>query len=110
VSDTPTSPYSPAALAHFRTLILAKGQEVANKLTDIMARKDVSLADLDLFSREPGETKEQRLRRFLNHLMATLRSLDKPTFGRCDGCGQPIPEAELREMPWADRCRRCPPT
>ncbi len=46
--------------------------------------------------------------------MATLRMveralqrLEEGTYGRCEGCGRPIPEARLRAVPWTARCLEC---
>lgn len=46
--------------------------------------------------------------------MATLRMveralerLEEGTYGRCERCGQPIPEARLRAVPWTARCLEC---
>jgi DnaK suppressor protein len=32
---------------------------------------------------------------------AALEKLDKGTYGRCERCGQPIPQERLRALPWA---------
>ena len=36
-----------------------------------------------------------------------LAKLDEGTYGICDACGQPIPEARLRAMPDAVLCLAC---
>lgn len=36
-----------------------------------------------------------------------LEKLDEGTYGRCDGCGAPIPHARLRAMPAGVRCVAC---
>src|SRR5687768_4707733 len=93
--------------AAWKQRILAKGRDVSDALTKILAGKDARLDDFQLTGGEPGERPEEKLRRFLDHLMKTMRRLDAPDFGACTGCGQPIPVAELDALPWADRCRGC---
>ena len=34
----------------------------------------------------------------------SLVKLDEGTYGRCDICGEPIPEGRLEIHPWATRC------
>lgn len=33
-----------------------------------------------------------------------IAKLDDGTYGRCDACGEPIPEARLEALPWASLC------
>jgi DnaK suppressor protein len=33
-----------------------------------------------------------------------LAKLDEGSYGRCDVCGRPIPEARLEALPWATLC------
>ncbi len=50
-------------------------------------------------------------------IVAALEKLNRGTYGRCEGCRKPIPEARLQALPWASRCipcqeqaDRCPPS
>jgi len=98
-----TSPYTQADRDRWRQLLLAKGKEVADKLERVLAKKDVALEELSLFKNdEPAETKEKRLRRYLDHLMKRLRSLDHPRFGYDTGRGAFVSVTELDECPWLD--------
>ena len=45
--------------------------------------------------------------RELQEIRDTLGRMDRGEFGRCLGCGQPIPEGRLRALPTATRCTRC---
>ncbi len=36
-----------------------------------------------------------------------LAKIDEGTYGRCDGCGEPIPEPRLHAMPDAVTCMAC---
>ena len=43
----------------------------------------------------------------LNKIDAALRRLGDGTYGECFDCGEEIPEARLRAVPFAVRCRDC---
>ncbi len=36
-----------------------------------------------------------------------LEKIEEGTYGVCDECGEPVPLARLRALPWAIRCVRC---
>jgi DnaK suppressor protein len=36
-----------------------------------------------------------------------LAKLDEGSYGRCDGCGEPIGQERLEALPWAAECLRC---
>jgi|GEM_PF-1626399 len=98
-----TSTYTPEDRQRWKKTILKKGGEVSAKLEEILNKKDVSLEDLSLYGDgEPGETKEQRLRRFFDHLMKRLRAIDDPRFGFDSEAGAFLAVAALDEMPWVD--------
>ncbi len=98
-----TSPYSDADRDRWRQALLAKGKEVSDKLAAILAGKDVSLSDFELVQDgEPAETKEKRLRRYLDHLMSRLRSVQDPRFGFDPARDDFVAVAELDEVPWLD--------
>jgi hypothetical protein len=100
---TEPSPYTQADRDRWRQLILAKGKEVADKLERVLNNKNVSLEEISLFKDdEPAETKEKRLRRFLDHLMARLRKVEDPRFGYDTERGAFLSVPELDEMPWID--------
>lgn len=43
----------------------------------------------------------------LRDVERALAKLAEGTYGRCDGCGTPIPDARLEAIPWAVRCVSC---
>ena len=43
----------------------------------------------------------------LNKIDVALRRLDEGTYGQCFECGEEIPEARLRALPFAVRCKDC---
>ncbi|HKK78871.1 MAG TPA: TraR/DksA C4-type zinc finger protein [Phaeodactylibacter sp.] len=46
-------------------------------------------------------------KRKLTNLKIALEKIDKPEFGICTRCKQPIPPARLMYMPESTRCVRC---
>lgn len=42
----------------------------------------------------------------LGDVRRAIVKLDEDSYGRCDTCGEPIPEARLEARPWANRCLR----
>ena len=36
-----------------------------------------------------------------------IQRIDEKTYGLCESCGQPIPQARLRALPFAGLCVRC---
>ena len=92
---------------HWRKQILSKGQGVSNRLSDLLAGKNVLIESLPMQNNKMGKTPEERLRQYLELLMDTLKRVDNPEFGRCEECDSFISEYELNEMPWASICRTC---
>jgi DnaK suppressor protein len=43
----------------------------------------------------------------LEQIDEAIRRLDENRYGKCQGCGNEIPEVRLRALPSAVRCRRC---
>lgn len=43
----------------------------------------------------------------LSEVEAALRRMDRGTYGVCEHCGEEIPEARLRALPWARFCISC---
>ncbi len=59
-------------------------------------------ADRMARSRTAGE-----LERLVEEVRAALLKLDAGSYGLCDGCHGPIPQARLEVLPWATRCVDC---
>ncbi len=100
---TATSVYTAEDRGRWKTALLAKGQEIAKRLEEVLAGKDARLDDFSLFARgEPAEPPERRLRRYLDLVMKRMRAVDHPRFGfdrERDGF---LPVAAIDEMPWVD--------
>ncbi len=43
----------------------------------------------------------------LSEVLQALKRIDDGTYGRCENCGQPIPEKRLEAIPWAIRDIKC---
>lgn len=84
-----------------------KGLEVATKLAELMANKDVTLVDFEGGVELGRAAKEIRLRAFLTRINSARERLLTGTYGECVDCRTPHPDAALDEQPWLDRCSRC---
>jgi DnaK suppressor protein len=49
----------------------------------------------------------ERERRTLQEIEAALERIKSGEYGVCASCGEPIPEARLKALPWARVCVRC---
>ncbi len=49
-------------------------------------------------------TAHDNLRGLLDEVRAALARVDAGSYGTCEVCGEPIPEARLEARPWATRC------
>jgi DnaK suppressor protein len=48
-----------------------------------------------------------RLSAMLADVVRAQAKLDDASYGRCDGCGEPIAPDRLAALPWATRCIAC---
>ena len=82
---------------------------VGGEASGNLSNTPLHLADLG------SETCEQEItvgllqneEQLLAAINAALQRLDKGTFGKCEQCGQPIPEERLNAVPYATRCVAC---
>jgi DnaK suppressor protein len=49
----------------------------------------------------------QRLNMQLSEVQHCLQKISNGTYGKCDDCGQPIPEGRLEALPTASHCLAC---
>jgi hypothetical protein len=107
-----TERFDPATRATLRRGLMRRGQELATRLSELLAGADGErlVRALGIIAR-PGARPEEILRAALEQVEARRRWLDAgdDRFGRCDECGADLGPAALAEMPWADRCRAHPP-
>jgi len=102
--------FDEAAALRMRKRLMAKGLELATLLEDVLAGLDRTRGLAALGPSKPGEKPEEKLRRYLEMVEAKRRLLDAGdnSFGRCQICNADLGAMPLEEMPWADRCARCP--
>ncbi len=70
---------------------------------------DEGFADSGQVTAERGEVEalSGSLLETLAEVEDALAKLDRGTYGTCEACGQPIPEARLEAMPAARHCMAC---
>jgi len=70
---------------------------------------DDNFADSGQVTAERGEVEalSGQLAEALTEIEDALAKLDEGTYGRCESCGQGIPEARLEAMPAARLCISC---
>ena len=56
---------------------------------------------------KPGETPEEKLRRFMARIDAALAALAAGSYGSCEGCGVALGWPALQQVPWAELCPSC---
>jgi hypothetical protein len=80
----------------------------AKEMERILAGQDLRLDEIPLPQEaDPSEPPLERLRRFAAMLADVAGRFGTEAYGRCAGCGDAVPERDLVELPWADRCPRC---
>jgi RNA polymerase-binding transcription factor DksA len=99
------APPTPEQIAHLRRLLLKKGSEINDKLVAILNKKNPSM--MDIIAAKPGETPEERLRRFLKLVDDQIQRVRAGTYGTCATCGDGLPYAHLEQVPWIDTCQVC---
>jgi RNA polymerase-binding transcription factor DksA len=81
---------------------------VSQELARLLARQSPTMADVKLpQEQKPGLKPEERLRLFLDSIERARSRLGTPEWGRCQECGQPLPDAALEDTPWLEVCARC---
>jgi DnaK suppressor protein len=61
------------------------------------------------FERSQVSTLVRQAQRHLQEIEAALRRVEEGGYGRCERCGEPIPEARLEARPVARTCVGCAP-
>ena len=100
----PTHPdLTDTQLQEMRRKGLAKGAEIAKLLEGLLAGEDIRLEGIPLLGDpNPSWLEIERVRYYLKMLNEARRRIDEGTAGFCSVCENPIPVAELMELPWAD--------
>jgi DnaK suppressor protein len=91
--------------------VRASLEEDRDQLTEQLAELeggsfDENFADSGQVAAEQGEAHSlaASLREQLDAVEAALTKLDEGTYGQCEKCGKPIPEARLEAMPASRFC------
>lgn len=100
-------------LARFRTILLAKKQELEQQMTQIekesLERNAPEVqdgVDLATTSEERSSAWSEATREWsvYTEVRNALARLDQNSFGICLECGRPIEPARLEAVPWAAYC------
>ena len=99
--------FPPETAAALRRDLVKRGSVLATRLSEVLAGKQ-SPAITAMLMAKPGLRPEEVVRLAIDQIEGRRALLDAgdDRFGRCDVCGIEIPEAALRDMPWADRCQQ----
>jgi RNA polymerase-binding transcription factor DksA len=92
-------------LGRLRRKLLAKGRDLAQELSELMA--GLKPKATDLLEAKPGETRIERVRRYLDLVDRKIKAVAAGRYGLCDSCATPIPLVQLNELPWLERCAGC---
>ncbi|MGI8330972.1 TraR/DksA family transcriptional regulator [Actinomadura scrupuli] len=88
-----------------RSISILKGESPEPDAPDYdhhPADAGTSLSDADR-----SEAAQQAMERQRSAVLAALRRLEGGEYGRCVGCGKPVPEGRLEARPDAARCVAC---
>lgn len=77
-----------------------------DEMTDIVDQHPADAAT-EIFEREKNLTLVRTLQESLQTVNEALHKFDTGTYGRCEECGEPIPENRLRALPAATHCIAC---
>jgi RNA polymerase-binding transcription factor DksA len=103
-----TAEHTPEQLQRWQRELARKGMELYAALSDVLAGKNVTMATVKLpHEQKPGETKEERLRRFLGQVSRAQKRMNTDAWGRCVQCQSLVPAALLDEAPWTEVCGNC---
>ncbi|HWF39651.1 MAG TPA: TraR/DksA family transcriptional regulator [Candidatus Acidoferrales bacterium] len=94
--------------------LIEQRDELRRRLSDRMTEvhidrepDDEAALASDSSSKEMAVATLERERRTLAEIEAALLRMKKGEYGMCASCGEPIPEARLKALPWARVCVKC---
>jgi DnaK suppressor protein len=100
-----TEPLTDEQILKLKRQLLKKGSEINDKLVAILNGKDPgNLAEI--MGGTVGETKEEKLRRFLALIDSRLVQIRNGTYGKCVQCGDWLEYRHLEQIPWIDTCNK----
>ncbi len=98
-------PLTEEQLQTLRRQLLKKGSEVNEKLVQLLNNQNPTI--MDIIEGRPGETKIERLRRWLNLIDKKIKAIPKGEYGKCEQCGAELTFTGLQQVPWAEVCPTC---
>ena len=106
-----------------RALLIAERAEYTEKADELKAEADLLALESEpgdiQFDEEGGEGGTSNVERELDLVLSAqaraavdeidraLTKIDNGTYGTCETCGQPIPRARLKALPYAALCVQC---
>ena len=100
--------HTPEQMQRWQRELARKGMDLYAVLSELLAGKNATLATLKLpHEMKPCETKEERLRRFLNQVSRAQKRMNTDAWGQCVRCHAPVSNVALDEAPWTEVCGRC---
>ena len=98
-----------AALEDERDTLRAQLRDLGFGEGEVGLEYDSNFADSSQVTAERGEAEAiaTKLRETLDEVEHALAKFDDGSYGRCEGCGEPIPEARLEAKPAARFCINC---
>src|SRR3954451_5450774 len=106
-----------------RALLLSERAEYTEKADELKAEADLLALESEpgdiQFDEEGGEGGTSNVERELDLVLSAqaraavdeidraLAKIDQGTYGTCETCGQPIPRARLKALPYAALCVQC---
>jgi DnaK suppressor protein len=99
-------------LTHERERLERALDDVRDELAADAASYDENEADIgppaDRANGLAGKELDHELQVHFSHelieIQAAIERVDAGTYGRCERCGEPIPDERLRAIPWARTC------
>jgi RNA polymerase-binding transcription factor DksA len=101
----------PLTDADRRAALLAALDDEQRQLAALRDVADALMGQSDsdsLLERELAERGATNTLRVIADIQRALAGLEDGTYGRCEGCGQPIAPARLEAIPHARVCVSCP--
>jgi DnaK suppressor protein len=83
---------------------------ISDRMTEVHIDRepdDEAAQASDSSSKEMAVATLERERRTLAEIEGALARIRKGEYGICASCGEPIPEARLKALPWARVCVKC---
>ena len=102
------SRFTKADRKRYRRELMRKGWDVNQKLTAVLAGKNVTMSTTKMpHEMKPGLKPEEKLRLWLDQIVRAQNRLQTPEFGACVECGEAFPKGALDDVPWLETCADC---